>query len=387
VLTVAQIALAVVLLANAGLLVRSFAALTAVDLGFEPAHIVASLVQLPRSRYASSEQAQSAFDQLLAKVRAIPGVEAATVGSDQPLGANWQTAVSFDGLPPFRPGQEPLFNAAVVDPSYFETLRIRLIAGRTLSAGDRFGQPAVAVISEAIAQKYFHGVNPIGRRMKRGLPSDTNTWRTIVGVVKDTRTDGLTEGPRGTFYMPRAQEEMRRGLLMVRSSMPLGQLTPSLRAALADVDKDVPLALTQTMDSVLDEFLEQPKFSMLLLTIFASVALALASVGIYGVVSYGVAQRTREIGVRIAIGAEPRSVLRLVLRQAMVMAAAGVGIGVVLALISARTISAMLYGIGPRDPIVLGGVSTFLLLIALAAALAPAVRAARIDPVNAIRAD
>jgi putative ABC transport system permease protein len=387
VLTVAQVALAVVLLADASLLVRSFAALTAVDLGFEPTHIVASLVQLPPTRYVSTEQVRSAFDQLLAKVRATPGVEAATVGSDQPLGANWQTGVSFEGLPPFPPGQSPLLNAVVVDPSYFETLRIRLLAGRTLSANDRFGQPAVVVISEAIAKKYFHGANPIGQRMKQGLSIDTTTWRTIVGVVKDTRNDGLTEGPRGTFYMPRAQEEMRRGLLMIRSSLPLGQLTPSLRAALAEVDKDVPLALTQTMDSVLSEFLEQPKFSMLLLTIFASVALALASVGIYGVVSYGVTQRTREIGVRIAIGAEPRSVLRLVLGQAMVMAATGVGIGVVLALLSAKTISAMLYGVGPRDPIVLGGVSAFLLLIALVAALAPAVRAARIDPMQAIRVD
>jgi len=386
-LTVAQMALAVVLLADASLLVRSFAALTAVDLGFEPTHIVASLVQLPPARYASSEQLRSAFDQLLAKVRAIPGVEAATVGSDQPLGSNWQTGVSFEGLPRFPPGQAPLLNAAVIDPSYFETLRIRLLAGRALSVDDRFGQPAVVVISEAIAQKYFHGANPIGQRMKQGPPTDTNSWRTIVGVVKDTRTDGLTEGPRGTFYMPRAQEEMRRGLLMVRSSLPLGRLTSSLRAALADVDKDVPLALTQTMDSVLNEFLEQPKFSMLLVTIFASVALALAAVGIYGVVSYGVTQRTREIGVRIAIGAEPGSVLRLVLGQAVVMAATGVGIGVVLALVSAKTISAMLYGVGPRDPIVLGGVSIFLVLIALIAALAPAVRAARIDPVQAIRVD
>jgi putative ABC transport system permease protein len=387
VLTVAQVALAVVLLADASLLIRSFAALAAVDLGFEPAHVVASLVQLPSTRYASTEQERLAFDQLLAKVRAIPGIESATVGSDQPLGANWQTGVSFEALPPFPPGQSPLLNAVVVDPSYFETLRIRVLAGRTFTDGDRFGQPPVVLISEAVAKKFFHGANPIGQRMKQGPATDSTAWRTIVGVVKDTRTDGLTEGPRGAFYMPRAQEELRRGLLMVRSSLPLAQLTPSLRAALADVDKDVPLALTQTMDSVLDEFLEQPKFSMLLLTIFASVALALASVGIYGVVSYGVTQRTREIGVRIAIGAEPGSVLRLVLGQAMVMAVAGVGIGVVLALVSAKPISAMLYGVGPRDPIVLGGVSAFLLVIALVAALAPAVRAARIDPVKAIRVD
>jgi len=256
-----------------------------------------------------------------------------------------------------------------------------------LTAADRLGQPLVVVISETIAKKYFSAVNPIGQRMKQGQPTDTNTWRTIVGVVKDTRTDGLVEGPRGTFYMPRAQEEMRRGLLMVRSALPVDQLTTSMRTALAEVDKDVPLALTQTMESVLDEFLEQPKFSMLLVTMFATVALALASVGIYGVVSYGVTQRTREIGVRVAIGAAPWAVIRLVLGQAVAMATTGVGLGVVLALVSAKAISSMLYGVGPRDPVVLMGVSGFLLAVAFVAALAPALRAARIDPMRATRVD
>ena len=386
-LTVAEVALAVVLLADASLLIRSFAALAAVDLGFDPAHVVVSLVQLPEARYATAEQSRASFDQLLEKVRAIPGVESAAVGTDQPLGSNWQTGVSFEGLPAFAPGQSPLLNAAVVDPSYFETLRIPVLAGRALSSDDRAGQTPVVVISESVAKKYFPGANPIGRRMKQGQAADTNGWRTIVGVVKDTRTDGLTEGSRGNFYMPRAQEEMRRGLLVVRSALPVAQLTVSLRAALADVDKDVPLALTQTMDAAVDELLEQPKFSMSLLAIFAVVALALASVGIYGVVSYGVTQRTREIGVRMAIGAERRSVIRLVLGEALTMAMIGVAIGIALALLSAKAIAAMLYGVGPRDPAVLVGVSAFLLVVALAAALAPALRAARIDPMRAIRMD
>jgi putative ABC transport system permease protein len=386
-LTVAQVALAVVLLADAGLLMRSFAALTAVDLGFDPTHVVVSLVQLPDEKYATAAQARAVFDRLLEKVRAIPGVESATVGSDQPLGTNWQTGVSFEALPPFAPGHAPLLNATVVDPSYFETLHIPILAGRAFTTGDRVGQPLVVVISEAVAKKYFRGADPIGQRMKQGQPADTNGWRTIVGVVKDTRSDGLTEGPRGTFYMPRAQEELRRGLLMVRSSLPVDQLTTSLRAALADVDGDVPLALTQTMDAVLGELVEQPKFSMLLVSIFACVALALASVGIYGVVSYGVTQRTREIGVRIAIGAEPRAVIRLVLGQAVAMTTAGAGIGVLLALLSAKAIGTLLYGVGPRDPLVLLTVSGFLLAVALVAALAPALRAARIDPIRAIRVD
>jgi putative ABC transport system permease protein len=385
VLTIAEIALAMVLLADASLLVRSFAALASVDLGFDPTHVVASLVQLPTGRYATPEQARVAFDRLLENVRAIPGVDRATVGTDQPLGTNWQTSVSFAGLAPFAPGQAPLLNAAVVDPSYFETLGIRLVAGRGFSADDRAGQAPVVLISETVARKFFRGMNPLGQRMKLGPLTDTSAWRTIIGVVKDTRSDGLTQGPRGTFFMPRAQEEMRRGLLLVRSSLPLSELTPPLRDALAQVDKDVPLALTQTMDSVLGEFLGQPKFSMLLLAIFAIVALALASVGIYGVVSYGVTQRTREIGVRMAIGAEPRMVLGLVLRQAMTMAVVGVTIGVLLALASARAIATLLFGVGPRDPAVLAAVSGFLIVVAFIAALAPARRAARIDPMRAIR--
>ena len=386
-LTIAEVALAMVLLADAGLLIRSFAALTSVDLGFDHTHLVASLIQLPAARYPTADQTRAAFDQILDKVRAIPGVERATVGTDQPLGTNWQTTVTFEGLPPFPPGQAPLLNAAVVDPSYFETLRVPLLAGRAFSVADRAGQPQVVMISQTVAKKFFRGANPIGQRMKQGFPSDSNPWRTIVGVVKDTRSDGLTEGPRGTFYMPRAQEEMRRGLLLVRSSLPVGQLTASLRTALAEVDKDVPLALTQTMDSVLGDFLEQPKFSMLLLTIFATVAFVLASVGIFGVISYGVTQRTREIGVRLAIGAQSSAVLRLVLGQAMVLGTIGVCLGVVLALLSAKTISTMLYGIGPRDPVVLIAVSGFLLVVALVAALAPALRAAHIDPMRAIRMD
>ena len=223
--------------------------------------------------------------------------------------------------------------------------------------------------------------------MKVGPATNTTSWRTVVGVVRDTRTDGLTEQPRGTFYMPRAQEEMRGGWLIVRSTLPTEQLTAALRRALAEVDKDMPLARARTMDAALGELVQQPRFSMLLLVLFASVALLLASVGIFGVISYNVTQRTSEIGIRIALGAKRRTVVGLVVRQAMVMTAAGVAIGMLLALWGGRSLNAMLYGVGPRDPLVLGGVSVFLLVVAAGAALAPAVRAARIDPMIAMRND
>jgi predicted permease len=279
-----------------------------------------------------------------------------------------------------------MLNASVVDPTYFETLRVRLVGGRLLSQSDG-AQPRVMLISESVARRFFANTSPIGQRMKVGRPDSENPWMTIVGVVSDTKTDGLEVSPRGSFYMPRAQEEMRSGWLMVRSELPVERLTSSLRRAVAEVDPDVPLALTRTMTSVLSELVEDPKFSMLLLTIFAAVALVLASVGIYGVISYNVTQRSGEIGVRMALGAQRGDVLRMVVRQAMAMAAAGVAIGMLLALWGGQSLSSMLYGVGPRDPLVLASVSVFLLLVALTAAMAPAIRAARIDPVVAMRGD
>jgi putative ABC transport system permease protein len=386
-LTVAEVAIAVVLLAGAGLLLRSFAKLTAVNPGFDASNVLGGVVRLPQQKYPTSERRQAAFDEMLQKLRAIPGVESATFGSDLPVTTNWQTSVSFEGLAPFPPGKAPLLNAANVDPSYFETLRIPLIAGRHFVATDGEVQRRAVIISEGIAKRFYPNVSPIGRRMKEGLPTDTIAWRTIVGVVKDTRTDGLTEQPRGTFYLPRAESEMRGGWLIVRSRLPVQQLTAAMRRALAEVDRDVPLSLAQTMDAVLAAYAEEQKFSMLMLTIFAAVALVLASVGIYGVISYNVTRRTGEIGVRIALGARRVDVIGLVVGQAMAMAVAGVAIGVLLALWSGKTLSSMLFGVGPRDPLVLGMVSVFLIAVALAAALAPALRAARIDPTIAIRGD
>jgi len=389
-LTVAEVALAVVLLAGSGLLVRSFARLTAVDPGFQPSHVIAAMVNLPAGKYPSVEQARVTLDQLLAKVRAIPGVQSATLGSDLPICCQGQSTISFASRPEADQSKLALLNVAVVDPEYFETLQIPFVGGRHIEAGDRTGEPLVALVSERVAKQFFAGASPIGERLRLGgggQVNDTRSWRTIVGVVRDTRTDGLAEAPRGTLYLPRAQEEMRGGWVIVRSAQPAEQMPAQLRRALAEVDPDVPLERVQTMDAALAVEVEGPKFSMLMLTLFAAVALALASVGIYGVISYNVTQRTGEIGVRVALGAQRRDVAALVVGQAMAMAAVGVVIGVLLALWGGKSLSAMLFGVGPRDPLVLGAASVFLLAVALAAALAPALRAMRIDPTIAMRAD
>ena len=386
-LTVAEVAIAVVLLAGAGLLLRSFVKLTAVDPGFEASNVIGGVVRLPEDRYPTAVQRHAAFDALLERMRAIPGVESATFGSDLPLTTNWQTTVSFEGLPPFPAGQAPLLNGANVDASYFETLRVPLVAGRHFVESDDERHSRAVIISESVAKRFFADVSPIGQRMKEGLAGDTTTWRTIVGVVRDTRTDGLTEQPRGTFYLPRKQSEMRGGWVIARSKLPAEQVAAAMRRALAEVDGDVPLALIRTMEAVLAEYVQERKFTTLMLMMFAGIALMLASVGIYGVISYNVTQRTGEIGVRVALGARRAHVVGLVVGHAMTMAAAGVAIGVLLALWGGKSISSMLFGVGPRDPLVLGIVSVFLLAVSLAAALAPALRAARIDPTIAIRGD
>ena len=385
-LTVAEVALAVVLLAGAGLLLRSFARLTAVDPGFRPDHVLVARVGFG-SAYPDDAQRQAAFDALLDRIRAIPGVQRATVGADLPTETSWQSGVTFETIPVPDPAQRPMLNVGVVDPSYFETLEIPLVQGRLLTPSDGRGQQRVTVISESVAKKFFPKGDALGQRMFQGDGTDSTRRFTIVGIVKDTKTDGLTLQPRGNFYLSRQQEPMPAAWVMVRSNLPTDQLTASLRRALAEVNANVPLALVNTMQGYLGELVAEPRFSMLLLTIFAGVAIVLASVGIYGVISYNVTQRSGEIGVRMALGAQRRDVLGLVVGQAMAMAGVGVAIGIVLALWGSRMLSSMLFGVGPRDPLVLGSVAAFLLLVALAAALAPALRAARISPTVAIRAE
>ncbi len=383
---VAEVALAVVLLVGAGLMLRSFARLTAVDPGFSPENVVTGRVTFG-SRYQSSAARQAAFDGLLARVRALPGVQGATVSSDLPLETNWQSGVTFETIPEVDPAQRPMLNFSVVDPTYFETLRIPLVTGRPLAESDGVGRPRVALVSEAVAGRFFPKGNVLGQRLAQGDGTDSTRWFTIVGVVKDTRTDGLVQESRGNLYLPREQEDLSTAWLMVRSTLPRDQLVAGLRRALAEVDPNVPLALVTTMEEILSQIVAEPRFSMLLLVIFAGVAIVLASVGIYGVISYNVTQRVNEMGVRMALGARRVDVVRLVVGKAMAMAGVGVAIGLLLALWASGTLRTMLFGVGIHDPLVFGSVGVFLLLVALTAALAPALRAARTDPTIAMRAD
>jgi predicted permease len=277
-----------------------------------------------------------------------------------------------------------------VTPEYFDAMSMQLLRGRGLEAADIENRPLVAVISQSVVRRFFHDTDPIGQRFRQGGPDDERQewqWLTIVGVVSDTRTEGLQAAPRGTFYVPVAQRDVQSMWLMVRSAAPVDQVTAALRRELATIDPILPLANVTTLNSVIDEFVAQPRFSMLMLSIFASVALMLAASGIYGVITYNVSQRWNEIGVRVALGATRGDVMRLVIGHAMKMTALGLAIGIGIALATGRVIANQLYEVKPGDPLVLAGVTLFLAVIALLASAVPAIRATRIAPTVAIRGD
>jgi predicted permease len=385
-LTVTEVALALVLLVAAGLLLRSFAKLTGVAPGFDPEHVVASRVQLPSARYPDDAARRRLFAELLRRVRALPGVDDAALGSDIPVSSSWQTTVSFEGVDTPK-GSEPLLSAASVTPEYFRTLRVPLRAGRAFEPTDDSAHPKVVIVTARVARRMYGGgtASAIGRRLKQGKGDSDAPWITIVGVVDDVRNEGLDTTPRGTLYFPFAQSVGSELWVLVRTPQPLDRVAPALRRELSALDRDLPLSSTQTLTQALDRSVSQPRFSMLMLTIFAAAALLLATVGLYGVVASGVAQRQREISVRIALGARPRRVVAWVVAQAIRLTMLGVVLGAVAALAGGRVLASLLFEVKPTDPAVFVGVAVLLALVAVVAAALPAVRAARLDPATVIR--
>jgi putative ABC transport system permease protein len=386
-LMVAEVALALVLLVGAGLLLRSFEKLVNVDPGVDPHNVTVGLVSLPEAKYPDPSRQRALFTELLARAKAIPRVTDAALASDLPVTSNWQSGVTFEGLPPVAPGSEPLLNVGVVSPEWFSTMRMRIVAGRGIEATDVSDGPAVMVISASVARRFYSDGNPVGRRIKMGRAASSAPWITIVGVVSDVQDSGPSIEPRGTIYFPIAQNTPDALWLAVRTAGPAAQVVPRMREALAAIDKEVPLASVGTLEERLDGSVAQPKFSMLMLGIFAAIALVLAAVGIYGVISYSVAQRTHEIGLRIALGARRLDVLMMVVRQVLVITAIGIVIGGAGALATGSLLTGLLFGVRAGDPVTFASVSIGLALVALVAAAVPALRAARLDPVAALRGE
>jgi putative ABC transport system permease protein len=388
-----QMALAVVLLLGAGLMIRSLDALLRIDLGFVPRHVLTLQVRPPESAYRKPEAVVALDRALLERVRALPGVTAAGLVRSLPLAAeigDW--GLDIEGYEE-TPGHHAKGDWQVISDGAMEALGERLVRGRALAATDTADSLPVVLVNETLAKTYFPGEDPIGRRLRMG--SDTERpWMTVVGVVKDVRHNGVTAAVKEKFYVPYAQfpqardgDAARNMNLVVRTpGDPLALVGP-IRAEVRRLDPALPIAAVRRMTDVVDASLATPRVTGALLSIFAAVALCLAAIGVSGVLAYLVSRRRREIGIRMALGASRASVLVLVVRRGLAYAAVGIAAGVVAALFLTALMQGLLYGVAPRDPATFAAAAALLLAIAVAASLVPAMRAARVDPVEALRAE
>jgi putative ABC transport system permease protein len=390
VLVVSEVALAVVLLVSAGLLIRSFQLLRHVDTGFTTENALTMRMVLPFPKYAQAEARRAFYDETLQKIEALPGVESAGMITFLPLsfnGMNFSFAV--EGQPSASDIKLPFALFRVVSPDYFRAMGIPLRRGRFFDSRDSAdAQPAV-LVNRRLAEQYWPGEDAIGKRIKIGPVDSPNAWLTVVGVVSDTRQTGLYE-QKLEFYVPYAQERrsfMAPRDLVVRTKSDPALIAAAVRRAVWSVDKDQPVSNVRTLDQVFSAAISQERFQALMLGLFAALALLLACVGLYGVISYAVVLRTHEIGVRMALGAQPVDVLRLVIRQGMTLTLAGLIVGIVAGTFVTRVLTDMLFGVTPRDPLTFAGVPVLLLLVALLACYIPARRATRIDPLSALRAE
>ncbi len=384
-LVVVETALTLTLLVGAGLLVKSFIRLQRVDPGFDPRNVLTAVVTLPRAVYPERNQIAPFYSQLLERVRALPGVRSAAAISTLPLsGSNTDADFVIEGRPAPQPGQQPVAWVSSVSHDYFRAIGMRLVAGREFDERDNENAPRVVIISEATARRYFPNEDPIGKRIGNGRPDG---WREIVGVTADVKHFGLNQDARASMFFPHRQQPSRQMFIVARAAADPLSLSSALRTAVAAMDKNLAVSNISPMEEITAQSIGQERFTLLLLGVFSALALLLAVAGIYGVMSYAVAQRTHEIGVRVALGAQTRDVLKLVVSQGMALVLMGVGIGLASALALTRFIKGLLFGVSATDPMTFAGVAALLALVALFACWIPARRAAKVDPMVALRCE
>jgi putative ABC transport system permease protein len=355
--------------------------------GFEPAGLLAADVLTLSKNYPDAARRAAFFRAVRERVAAVPGVESVGAVDPLPLGGN-SNAFNFriEGWPPVAPEDEPVSDARSATPDYFRAMGIPLVAGRAFDERDAKDSPGVIVINQTFARRFFAGEDPLGRRV---ITDDTAAGgaREVVGVVGDVRHAGLEEDVTPEYYVPYAQLTPPRMSFVIRArgGADASALAPAVREAIRQLDREQPVYNVRTMNQLLAESVARRRFQMTLLALFASLALFLAGVGIYGVMSYTVAQRTHEIGVRVALGAQGRDVLRLVVGRGVRLAALGLLFGVGASLALTRLMSSLLFGVSAADPAVYAAVSLLLFAVALAACLVPARRATKVDPMEALR--
>ena len=398
-LVASEFALALVLLTGAGLMIRSVVALQRIDPGLDPHNVLTMIVSTSGTKEADPRLRQAFFTDALDRVRATPGVESASYINHLPIaGDSWGFSFRIEGRPKPAPGDSPSAIYRVVFPGYFRAMRIPLLRGRDIVNSDRIDAAPVVIINEIMAKRHWPNDDALGKR----ISIDDSTWATVVGIAKNMVQQDWGAPPEPEMFFPYAQQRVfltgtasRYAYLTLVARMACGArercnpaafTTPIIRA-IREIDRNVPISNVQTMSSVANQATAESRFYLVLLGAFAAIALTLAAVGIYGVMSYSVTRRTHEIGIRIALGAEQGTVLRFVVRQGMTVALVGAGVGLVAAFALTRLMGRLLFGVGPTDPTTFAVVTTTLCAVALAASYLPARRATRVDPLTALRSD
>ena len=403
VLVASEIALALVLLAGAGLAIRSFAALRAIDPGFDPRGVLSAVISLYGTAEAPPGRREAFYTSTLERVRRLPGVESASLINHLPVAGDiWGLHFLIEGRPRPRPADVPRATFRVVYPGYFATMRLPLLRGRDVAETDRGNAPRVVVVNDFLARRYWPNEDAVGKRVAFDPSAAEPTWFTVVGVVKNDVQSDWSAPPDAEVFLPYRQEQsylesdgghvgfmtlvVRASCSDARACNP-ASLAPAIRDVIGSLNRSVPVTDVVTMEDVITGATTRPRFTLVLLATFAAVALVLAAVGIYGVISYAVSRRTHEIGVRVALGASPGAVVRLIVAQGMRVVSVGVAIGLVGALIASRLMTQLVYGVRVTDPTTYAGVAALLGAVALVASYIPARRATRIDPLVAMRTD
>ena len=386
VLVAGEISVAMILLVSAGLLIRSFARLTSTNPGFDVQHILKTDVALPQFQYSTPQQWNAFADQLLARLHAEPGLLDSAIAVPLPLTDGFVN-LGFDivGAPSLKASESRSANYVSVSPDYFRVIGIPLLAGRLFDHRDAPASARVCLISKTLARLYFPGQDPIGRRLIFAFPPDPSTPREIIGVVGDVRDAGLGSDPGPMMYVPFAQAPFWGGDIIAKTSLDPAAAASAIRRSVAEIDRDLPVSTVAKLADLLDASVAQPRFRTYLLALFAAIALLLAATGIFGVISYSVARRTREIGIRMALGASRSTVLGLILRETMSLTLIGFGVGVPCALVTSRLLRQLLFQVNAYDPLTLCAVAVLLAAVAALAAYIPVRRAMRVDPTEALR--
>jgi len=382
VLVVGQVALSLLLLIGAGLLVHSFRQLLRVDPGFDAHNVLSMNVSLPTVKYGKPQQQIEFFDEVLRRVSALPGVRSAAISAAVPLSWKRITPMLPEGQSEVPLSQRPFLDIEAVSPQWLETMRVPLRAGRGFTAADNAQSHKVAIVNETFARRFWPNENPLGKTIIVGRGPDASE---VIGVSADVKNKGLAQETQAQIYVPFPQLAWANMNLLVRTSMSPESLTSAVRSQITAVDPDQPVDNVETVDELVDGSRAQPRFTMLLLGVFSVAALALAVIGIYGVLAYTVAGRRQELGIRLALGAKREDILLLIVRQGLVLAAAGILVGLMAALLLARLMSSLLYKVGVYDVTTFVVTPAAFLLIALLASYLPARRATRVAPAEVLR--